>query len=359
MLKRLKRFSIGLARTAGVEQRIAMSRWRRDRLLILGFHGVSLEDEHLWNPGIYLHRDAFRQRLELLVAEKCNILPLGDALRLLQLGTLPPRSVVLTFDDGHYDFFEIAYPILAEFGFPATVYLTTYYSGNNVPVFDLITSYLLWKGRTVKHQVLDHDGASIELQVVTPVERQATLERLYRHAAQRRLSGAAKDELASRLADVLHVDYERMRALRTLHILNSDEVTSLAQRGVSFQLHTHTHRVPLEEGAFRREIQRNAEVVRKLTGDRATHFCYPSGAWHPRMFRWLRAEGIQSAVTCAPALAARGMNLMCLPRIMDHGGLAHDEYRAWLSGFAQFLPKLRSGGNGRINEGEHVRFDHA
>ena len=36
---------------------------------------------------------------------------------------LPPRAVVLTFDDGYENFYEYAWPVLAQYGFPAMVYL--------------------------------------------------------------------------------------------------------------------------------------------------------------------------------------------------------------------------------------------
>ena len=45
------------------------------------------------------------------------------------------------------DFHRTVHPILREFGFPVTLYLTTYYCLTNKPVFPPALSYILWKGR--------------------------------------------------------------------------------------------------------------------------------------------------------------------------------------------------------------------
>jgi peptidoglycan/xylan/chitin deacetylase (PgdA/CDA1 family) len=60
----------------------------------------------------YLHRFGYRVlRLEEALAALAGQQP------------VPPRSVVLTFDDGYENFYEYAYPVLARYGFPAIVYL--------------------------------------------------------------------------------------------------------------------------------------------------------------------------------------------------------------------------------------------
>ena len=44
-------------------------------------------------------------------------------------GTLPPRPVVLTFDDAYTDFYSAALPVLREHDFRATIYVPTAYVG--------------------------------------------------------------------------------------------------------------------------------------------------------------------------------------------------------------------------------------
>src|ERR1039458_7863321 len=144
MKRTLKRASLQLLKRAGVFGLVRDSAWRRQRLLILCYHGISHEDEHLFRSGLYLEPSRLEQRLVLLQQDQYNVLPLGEALKLLRAKELPPRSVAITFDDGTYDFFSLGYPLLRRFEFPVTVYQTTYYSDRQIPVFNLICSYLLW-----------------------------------------------------------------------------------------------------------------------------------------------------------------------------------------------------------------------
>jgi len=49
--------------------------------------------------------------------------------------------------------------------------------------------------------------------------------------------------------------------------------------------------------------------------------------------------GVRSAVTCEMALASRDSDVYALPRFMDSPGLSGDEFSAWLSGLASWMPR--------------------
>src|SRR6266404_9218304 len=105
MLKKLKQATLGTLKTSGVFSLVENSRWRQRHLLILAYHGISLDDEHQWDPSLYMAPERFTQRMQLLKDSNCTVLPLAEAVRSLYSHDLPEKCVVLTFDDGTYDFY--------------------------------------------------------------------------------------------------------------------------------------------------------------------------------------------------------------------------------------------------------------
>src|ERR1044072_10022404 len=92
MLKNFKRAKLQSPKPTGVSTLVHNSRWRRRRLLILAYHGVSIHDEHLWNGSMYLPREVFRARLETMAKSGCTVLPLNEAVSRLYAHDLPDRD---------------------------------------------------------------------------------------------------------------------------------------------------------------------------------------------------------------------------------------------------------------------------
>ena len=318
------------------------SEWRRKRLLILCYHGIALEDEHEWHPALYMNASDFETRLEILKRGGYRVLPLAEALQRMYAGELPERSVAITFDDGGYDFYKQAHPLLKAYGFPVTVYITTFYCDYNKPVFGLICSYMMWRKRGAIVDGRMITGADFTLNLAHEEGRAAALKVIVDFAEKENLSAAEKDEVARRLATCLDIDYDELLARRILHIMNRDEVETLAAQGVDFQLHTHRHRSPLDSKLFHREIDDNRRYIKDLTGVGADHFCYPSGAYRPEFLPWLSEDKVVSATTCDPDIASAESHPLMLPRLVDHSSLAPIEFEGWLTGISSFLPRQRS-----------------
>jgi peptidoglycan/xylan/chitin deacetylase (PgdA/CDA1 family) len=327
--KHIKTAALGMLRSTGAFSLAANSSRRKSQLLILCYHGISIRDEHVWEGSLYLSPQVFRERMELLRAFRANVLPLEEAIERLYAGTLPERSVAITFDDGFYDFLPYAAPVLREFGLPATLYLTTHYCGKPLPVFNLMANYLVWKA--AKGALFSWPEVGIQdAPVETFAERWKIVSQLRKNAAA--VSTLESDAVARRLAGHAGLDYDDLLASRMFHILTEEEVVRLAGQGVDVQLHTHRHRAPREKTAFEREILDNQERIYRIIGRRAVHFCYPSGDYSLDHLPWLREMGVKSATTCEVALAKTSSEPLLLPRLLDGMQITPLEFEAWLCG---------------------------
>lgn len=338
MLRRLKHLALSVLQSAGAFRLVSATNWRRQRLLILCYHGIALDDEDHWYPGLFLSRDAFRSRMESLQRERCSLVPLADGVKRLYAGSLPPKSVAITFDDGFHDFHELAFPLLREHGYPATVYQNTYYTEHRFPVFSLMIDYLFWKagGGTL-------DGRPFGIEETFDLSRRArAVEAFDRFGYQRSFSAAQKDALAAAVAERLGIDYAALRRRRILQLMSAAQLAEIARAGVDLELHTHRHRTPLDEALFIREIRDNREAIRRYSGQSASHFCYPSGVYRGEFLPWLDREGVISATTCDIGLASPATHRLLLPRLLDTPGVSQREFEGWLAGVSAWLPHRAS-----------------
>lgn len=345
MLKKFKQATLMSLKTAGVARAVQNSRWRRRRLLILAYHGISLDDEHEWNYTQYMPATVLRSRLEQLRSTRSNVLPLDEAIERLYRNDLPERAVAITFDDGTADFYQKAFPLLEEFAMPATLYLTTFYSHYHRPVFDIMCSYLLWKGRHAQLDLQRLTGEAATFDLRSAKAQDAARVTILGYARHQRLSAEEKDTLLAKLAASIEVDYEKLVARRIMQNLTPGEVTELARAGIDVQLHTHRHRTPKDHALFIREIEDNRKSIQAMTGKVAAHFCYPSGAYDPMFLPWLNESGIVSATTCEVGFASRNTDRLLLPRVLDNLALSPIEFEGWLSGVSAALPRRAVNGH--------------
>jgi peptidoglycan/xylan/chitin deacetylase (PgdA/CDA1 family) len=340
-----KRRVLGASSKLGILAGIRDSRWRQNRLLILCYHSISIDDEHLWSGTYSMSPEHLASRLRMLRDGKYNVLPLDEALRRLYDGTLPPRSVALTFDDGMYDFSSRAYPVLESFGFPATVYLTTYYSEYNKPIFGLFTSYVLWRARERRPVVEAWPllGRPAQWDLASEQGRQRAHADVVRHVTDEGYKLPDRIAFAERLTAFLGDDYDALIAKRVLTVMTSEEAAEMSRKGVDIQLHTHRHRTPNDRSLFLREIADNRARIDPIRNGAARHFCYPSGVYLPEFLPWLEESGVVSATTCDPGLASRRSAPLLLPRLVDSSFLSPLDVEGWLTGMsAFFMPRKAS-----------------
>ena len=77
---------------------------------VIMYHHI---DEHSKESRLSVSPESFRRQMEFLVRHKYNVVPLEGLIDLLKdKKKIPPKTIAITFDDGHLDNYTNAYPVL-------------------------------------------------------------------------------------------------------------------------------------------------------------------------------------------------------------------------------------------------------
>ena len=315
----------------------------RNGLRILCYHAFTDDVEWVaWRPKLFTLKETLRRRLEFLHAQNYSVLPLDTALDLLYRGKLPPQAVAITIDDGFVSTKTFAQTVLQEYAYPHTIYLTSYYSAKQTPVFNLAVQYMLWK--TLKSEIsVKHCGGNFsEVGTIASSEaKDRTIQRIlkYLNALE---NHDQRCELLEQIGKSLEVEYTDLDHNRVLSLLSAQELRELVADGTDLQLHTHRHRWPSDRESAMRELRENKAYLEPLTGKPPIHFCYPSGDWSRERWSYLEEMDIESATTCDPGVNDERTPRLALKRFLDSEYVSHIEFEAMLCGFADIIHRYRA-----------------
>lgn len=308
---------------------------------ILAWHGIWLGDSHFGN-FLYMTEKKFSRRLQLLEKWGYPVMSLSAILEGRDSGDLPAMPTAITIDDGWYGTYRFMLPALEHHNFPATVYLTTYYCVNQSPVIDVALAYCF--------SVVDAEQFA-QLHIPSfnygPVPTRTSEQRrqalaLARDHVQSLDSDAARQSFLQALCNKLDVDYQTMIAERWFHLMSPLEVADAAERGFRFELHTHRHRTRhAGKDCLEDEIATNHSLIRFMSGQTCSHFCYPSGIFSPENQETLRKLKIVSATTTRVGLVDGKSSSHALPRLLDGEEVSELEFEAEMSGFIELTRSIR------------------
>ncbi|MFT7724549.1 MAG: polysaccharide deacetylase family protein [Roseateles sp.] len=291
----------------------------RARLSVLIFHRVLREPDPLFPDEV----DAARFD-ELLgwVKSWFDVLPLDQAARRLQDGSLPARAAVLTFDDGYADNHDVALPLLRKHGLPCSFFIAT----------GFLDGGRMWND-TLIEAVRRSPLAELDLRGLSDAQGAD----LGRHALadRRALLGALIPRVKylapePRLACVAAIAARAESPLPDDLMMSSGQVRALRAAGMQIGAHTVSHPIlaTLSPQAAADEIGRSRDVLERLLGERVGLFAYPNGKpgtdylpeVHPALVREL---GFDAAVSTRWAAARRGDDPFQIPRFTpwDRGRL--------------------------------------
>lgn len=269
--------------------------------------------------------------VEVLRAELTYIKRHYRPLRLRDLGgmlaggeTPPPRSVVITVDDGYVNFRRWALPLLQELGIPVTVFVVSDLADGEQWLWTDKFKYVWDRARQRADVPEFHSQATLTaLKRLPPLERDRALAEL---ATEARISIPA-------------------RAPDSYALLAWTDLQELATApGVDIGSHsrTHTTLAPLQSAQAWEEISGSRDALQGALGAEVASFCYPNGlpwdfsAEHVAM---VAKAGYACATAAHFGCVTGASSRFALPRIgAVNAGLPM--FRQQLDGFAYLRYRL-------------------
>lgn len=238
-----------------------------------------------------------------------NVMPLIDAVRHLQLGTLPARTACITFDDGYADNAEIALPILARHKISATFFIATAFLNGGRMWNDTVIELV----RRLPSDTLDATSIGLGWHPLESIgQRQQAIAALI--SQLKYLPFPERVAQVNRLVDLADL------ALPDNLMMRSEQVAQLKRAGMDIGGHTVNHPIlsRLPSAQARAEIADGKHALEEMIGAPVPLFAYPNGkpggdylAEHVAMTRDLGFEG---AVTTSLGTMRNAGDLFQLPR---------------------------------------------
>jgi peptidoglycan/xylan/chitin deacetylase (PgdA/CDA1 family) len=280
---------------------------RDGRLSILMYHRLLPCADPILQGAV--HAEAFDKQMDAIKTH-FNCLPLGaEAVSRLRDGTLPPRAVCVTFDDGYRDNVEIALPILLRHRVPATFFIATGYLDGGRMFNDIVIEALHQAQRA---EIDLSDLGLPRFPLATPSHRRLAIDAILRHAKY--LTAPERTRFADCVA-------ARAGVSPTAGLMmDAEQLHTLVRADMEIGAHTVTHPMLSQSDPrdARNEIAASKAQLEALTGRPVRVFAYPNGipgrdygAEHVAM---VREAGFEAAVSTSWGSATRDSDLYQLPR---------------------------------------------
>ena len=289
-----------------------------DSLAIFLFHGVIDRQRHRVRnyTGKHLEVDLFARVIQRL-HKTGRALTMDEVLYYFSRGReVPPRSFAVTFDDGFENNLSVAAPVLADYGVPFMIYVTTrFIQENGMSWIDRI-EYAVEESPEQKIKVPWADEPRVLDGSASRISFLQGVRQYVKNSPDCRADDFA-DELCALLGrpDIkssddpldLKLTWDQIRAARDTDLI-----------GIGGHSHTHAILSYLDPEELAGELDLSLELLRTRGGVTADHYSYPEGLAHcysQKVITALKQRGIRCCPTAMDGVNAPGTDPFHLLRI--------------------------------------------
>jgi len=320
----------------------------RKKTVILMYHGFTDREaeEGVENSlGLHCNIGEFRSQIEYLKKEYAviSLEALVDHYR--NGAKIPDNAVVITFDDGYRSNYSLAYPVLKEYGIPATVFLVTdFIDKGKLLWIDRIAGAL--NAAVPGRFTLEINGESMSFDI----HDSSSKKECYRTICSKlkTIPQESREDHIERLERSLGKTYAADNGAAALQApLRWNEILEMQRSGlVSFGSHTRSHFILTRCSAktMEEELSLSAKIIREKTGSPCTLFCYPNGEegdFDKRTRASLQRLGYSCGVSSVAVMNGKDRSIWELKRWGINNGTDLIEFSMIVSGAVHLFSGIR------------------
>jgi peptidoglycan/xylan/chitin deacetylase (PgdA/CDA1 family) len=318
---------------------------------VLTYHGVLPAGYKIVDPaldGNLVSADSFREQLRFLGKQYNVISPKEFELWCEGDHALPPRSVLLTSDDGLRSSLSDMLPVLQEFEHECLFFVTGASLSHTATMLWYEELYLMFLAAPASFSV-----ELLELGLRTEVKQKERrsfwwelVKKLSQFDLDRRRTILGKIRMQLGLSEQWDAEYHEDPALsRRFMMLNLPELQELASAGMCIGAHTLSHPVLSQStpDVACTEISESKREIETALGKEAWALAYPFGDSSSVTSREMQL-GERAGFKAAFLNAGGGLGVrtprFALPRVHITGAMSIAEFEAHISGFHRSLQEL-------------------
>ncbi len=248
---------------------------RRPRLVVINYHRIGYFDKTPFDPGVFsASQDILSDQVRHLKKNYDLVTP-EDAIDIIA-GKAPLRStaILITFDDGYLDNYELALPVLQTHDAKAIFFLVTAYldDPHQAPWWDAIA----WLVRRCAGRTLSLTYPSEFEVAVDEANINTAIAEVLQHFKGPEVDGERFLTELEREVGASRRDISEDCRL----FMNWEEAAQMRDAGMTIGLHTHTHRIlsQIDAVAQRWELSECRARLSDRLGEPGRFFAYPVGS---------------------------------------------------------------------------------